>query len=181
MLLDLTVRPVQVLPDECPKSLVIRTLGVGTYVTGIVGLREDSSGYRSKNRRTIQPAAKLARRDKTYVETRIPLHHRIPYCRYHPPDERILPEPYEVASAYKDVLTSKMDTAEIAVILEHPVSKGVKRCLATIQSDGQMLLTIVIKDYEETLGLGEEPVPLERVIKVQSQPMSAWERMLDDD
>ena len=180
MLLDLTVRPVQVLPDECPKSLVVRTLGVGAYVTGIVGLREDSSGYRTKKRTAIPPAAKLNRHDKTYVETRIPLTQRIAR-RYHPPDERVLPEPYEVASAYKDVTTSKLETAEIAIILEHPVSKGVKRCLATIQSDGKLLLTIVIKDYEATVGLGEEPVPLERVKKIQDQPMSAWERLLDDD
>ena len=188
MLLDLTVRPIQISPEECPRSLVIRTLRTGTYVTGIITQLFEGS-YRKPVDIRLVPAAEIKKGEHTYFETRLPL--QVP-LEDHMGSRGLargseftgfLPNPFKVSSAYRSIATKKLHTADIDFIIEHRGTLKGKRCLVSVQEAGNILFTVTIKDFESPplLHATEEPVPLQRLQALSQRGMTAWERLTDDD
>jgi len=184
MLLDLTVRPLQIHPEECPRSLVVRTMGTGSIVTGIVGRKEayyaeDTSAHKRKPT-PLRVAAEAPRPGgKIYRETRIPLApsllHR--YRRSEAEDgKQLLPEPFKVTTAYRSVARQTVDVSEVSLIIEHHK----ERCLVSVQEYGEIPMTIVIKDYNSAPVFEDtELTPLQRLQNQSKDGPTAWSRLLD--
>lgn len=179
MLLDLTVRPVQIHPDECPRSLIIRTLGTGTLVTGFITKDEDVHGYRVKNhKRQISPMGQIPHKNgRTLRETRLPLE-QTPMAKGRP----VLAEPYLISCAYKDTSSGKHHVSDISIFLEYTQQNS--KVSVTVQDGSRMLLTVVT-NYMRGRGMigSDELTPIQRLLHKQAHgdgPMNAWERMLAD-
>lgn len=176
----------------------MRTLGTGHAVNGIVFSPEE---FR-KDSTPIEPAAKVKQGSLVWQETRLPLTSRISakarltqFQRGLDPDtdraikakaKNILNDPLKVCSAYRNVFTKKIETADVSFIIEHHETKNGARCLITIQDSttpNTAAMSLVIRNFEEPspLVVAQEAVPLQRLKKLQEQPMSAWERLVSDD
>ncbi len=71
MLIDVSVRPVRILPDECPSSIIVRTLA-SKDADGILRRFPDTwKGDRSPTPQEIKPLAKLPRNGLTCMESKV--------------------------------------------------------------------------------------------------------------
>lgn len=117
MLLDLTRSPIVVLSHECPRHIVVRTLQRPDVAANVVMRYTTSAKTYTK---ALEPGAMLRRGSQTLMETRlIPQWPLAPYNGEGEPTElRILADPYEVPSAYTDLLTHKTGSWRIQVQMQ---------------------------------------------------------------
>jgi hypothetical protein len=206
MLIDVSRKPLIIYPDEAPQSVVVRSIG-NRDVNGIVSYWIDAH-HADRRRKDLTPGAQVARGSATLYETRIPLPGVVmpnsPYysphdanlrenrryqARYSGIPERepakkveILPEPFEVASAFSDLVTNSHGTWRTGIRIEY-VEK-MKRAPWVVS-----IVDVTSNATLSTIAVGglvvkpETPdvLPLTRAIQKTSQgPANAWTRLLDD-
>ena len=116
---------------------------------------------------------------RVYLETRLPLGksqlHRFGQLREN--KVKVLPEPFEVQSAYRLAEDSSIiKSVETRIIIEHPDDKDL--CLVTIQGD--VRVSFVIKDYDETPvfdGIKEHEI--QKYLKDANLPLNAKTHLYD--
>lgn len=192
MLIDVTRKPALILPDVLQDSVVVRSIG-NQEVSGQVTFRYERRGVTKSEIITVPPGAEITRGGNTCFETRLML----PGCKrgfkdrtpfdflddwhdYDKPVETIHPEPYEVASAFKDSVTDFRGTWRLGVRIEKSLSNK-KLWLVTVFDgmSGAPLCTVGSKDLDprpQTL----EPLPLTRATRTVTTG-TAWDRILGDD
>ena len=198
MLLDLTRRPIMVLAELCPQSLVVRTFQTKD-VSGHVQVK-----YELDNRRPIltypkeilnylPPGASLKRGPVTCHETRIDLQSAIlAYERANRPKFPVqvgketakldlAAEPFEVATGAKDAVTDYLFSWRLAIF----VQRHKDLWLVTVRDiSGQLmqdLCTVATRTLEISPKYPDE-LPLQRLVKnVAGVPQTSWQHILDDD
>ncbi len=196
MLIDLSRKPLIVYPETCPSSVVVRSIG-NHEVSGTVTYWVDSARA-GRKRKELKPDASIARGKSMLCETRIPLpgtkrpYDEDPYAKEnyghrvfkpsHEPKVNILPEPFEVASVYVDVVTGAAGTWRAGFRIEF-VDKMKKSPWVISISDvttGTMLSTVAVSSLEPNPVL-TDPLPLTKAVQHTVSPGNAWTRILDDD
>lgn len=190
MVIDLTRRPIVINTDVCQDSIVIRTAGAGT-VDGLLRRRLEKREQPIRNVEKQQaadmcevvPTVSLPRGGVTLREVRLPMRHvfargerkGIPF-----------PNPYEVATYFKDSLVGAQGTWRIEIKLEKVVNNNGTFWTATFRdlAAGMDLATATTKslDFDNTLHSKLEPLPLERVLAKTGEntplkPTSVWDRL----
>ncbi len=194
MLIDLTRKPLIIMPEECPTSVVVRSIG-DHVVTGLLTVGPS---------KPMEATASIARGGRTLYETRLPLRPnpsmeqgpawgpasrwgRGPAPRYQrhvePTKVNIAPEPFEVATVCIDPVTGVSSSWRIGLRIER-VEK-MKRCPWVVSildaTTGMTLSTIAVSTLNPDPEY-EDPLPLTRAIKEKAHPTTnAWTRLLDDD
>lgn len=203
MIVDVTRKPVIIYPEDCPSSVVVRSIGNRT-VSGFVSYWTDQD---RKGRRLVDldPDARMTRGDSTCYETRLPLpgskveKGQTPYENVYTPDlrrgvvrrpgadpvremEGIPPDPYECPSVWKDMLTGVSGTWRVNVRIEFV--KRMKRAPWAVSVfdgvSGTTLATIAVSTLDPNPLIADN-LPLKRAIVQTAQPGNAWTRILDDD
>jgi len=180
MLLDLTSRPVKVHPEECQRSIIVRTLS-GKDADGLLRRTEDRRGRTVHH--NIKPIASLKKDDVTYMEARLPLDHvqrakpkGTPVWKKE--EEIILPSPFEVVSYYVDSVTKQRGTWRANVIVELNINGRLWYVSVQDETRSIPLLTIVVKDLDTSaIQLEHEAVPLQRYMHKEGRPVTAWDRI----
>lgn len=189
MIIDLTRKPCLVLPDECADSVVVRSIG-NRDVSGLVSFQY--TPYRATKTRHVDliPDAKMVRGNSTCFETRLLLPGTTvvenPYAGtpdYIPAWAReqqkatILPDPYEVASVFKDPVTNFAGTWRLGIRIE----KHKKLFLVTVQDMNKegMLVTLAVKGLDPNPHV-LETLPLAKLTRTVASG-TAWDRILGDD
>jgi hypothetical protein len=119
--------------------------------------------------------------ETTCIETRLSLKHIIPVAA---PDGKItfLPDPYEIVSYCKDSFTRKMGTWRINLSIELQKAKGHSLWYITVhdESNGAPIVILSARDLvvDEVLF---DLTPLQRLLRTKMQPVSAWDRIMEDD
>lgn len=199
MLIDLTRKPLIVYPETCPTSVVVRSIG-NHDVNGIVSFIVEPERV-TRKRRDLPPDAKLTRGKSTLYETRLPLpgYNRATlnpyvreYDRHWPADhplskqnERradILPDPFEVASVYKDFVTNVTGTWRAGVSIQH-IAKMKKNpwVVGILDVTSSVTLSTIAVSGLEPNPLHPDTLPLSKAIEKTIAPGNAWTRILDDD
>jgi hypothetical protein len=171
VIIDLTRKPLFVFPEECPSSVVVRSIGNRT-VSGLVCFWS-AYGAGSRKLVDITPDAKLTRGDVTCYETKLPL----------PKMDGLPAEPYECPSVWKDMLTDLQGSWRFNIRIEY--LKKVKKAPWTVSiidglHEAIVLSTVAVSSLESN-PLIADVMPLKRVIAQKVQPGNAWTRILDDD
>lgn len=189
MLLDLSVRPLLVIPHEVKGHLVVRTLGT-SRVTGLV--TQQVYGQNGKYRvYSEEVGARLRRGQMECLETRIrprfdydPLQdlYRIPVDGRPEPRRAptpILRDPYEVGTAYRDPVTGTFGEWRLSIQLE---ARPTGTWLVTVSRvGGEPLLCVAVPQLDPYVS--ECDFPLSRVVGSinEIEPETAWSRLVDDD
>ena len=201
MIIDVTRKPLLVLPDEITDSVVVRSIG-NRDVPGIVTYVYARRWQKAEKRTEIEPGAKMTRGDHTCFETRLILPgaknvEKSPYNVLHDYDQRyprasfdsadrakeatatILPEPFEVASSFKDPVTGFGGSWRLGFRVEQ--HKSGKMWLVTVidVTTGVLLCTIGAKNLDPNPGI-LEPLPLSKATRAIATG-TAWDRILGDD
>ena len=204
MIIDITRKPVLVLPDENPESVIVRSMGVRGGVDGRVVFTYKRRWHRSEDIVEVKPGAQLAKGDSTMYETRLILpgtevekgrpspydyiadqRHRYPSAEITREDREaeagvvVMPEPFEVASVFKDPLTEFVGSWRVGVRVEK--HKNNKIWVVTILNvtQGNIIFQLALK------GLNANPqiidtLPLARAARNVAVG-TAWSRILEDD
>jgi hypothetical protein len=201
MIIDVTRKPLLVLPDEILDSVVVRSIG-NRECMGIVTYVYARRWQKDEKLAEIDPGAKMTRGDATCFETRLILPgarglKKSPYDILHDYDETyprrdfsntarekeatatILPEPYEVASAFKDPITGFGGTWRLGFRVEK--HKNGKTWLVTVidVTQGVLLCTVAAKNLDPNPTV-LETLPLARATR-NIATGTAWDRILEDD
>ena len=182
MLIDVYRKPLIVFPEECPTSVVVRSVGNRT-VSGLVG---------REGEQTLTPGASLKRGDSTIYETRLPLGGapRLKGKRtaHHLPSGTkgyvIVVEPFEVASVYIDMLTGVNGTWRAGVKIEFLPEK-LKRFPWVVSivdvPTGITLSSVAVAILDtDTSTLYQDVLPLKKLAAEGEAPATAWSRILED-
>jgi hypothetical protein len=200
VLIDLTRKPLIVYPEVCESSVVVRSIG-NRDVNGIVSFWLDAE-RKARRRRDINPDAKITRGPSTLYETRLPLpgvnlaYGQNPYLRDDPhwrnardfgpekkrADANILPEPFEVASAYQDTLTGIHGTWRAGLRIEFMEKMKKSPWVVSVLdvTSGVTLSTIAVSGLDPN-PLISDPLPLTKAVQRTVAPGNAWTRIMDDD
>lgn len=196
MLIDLTRKPLIVYPEICTSNVVVRSIG-NHEVNGIVSFVVEPERV-TRKRRDLPPDAKLTRGKSTLYETRLPLpgFNRAsdnPYVREerrwpssHPLSKEkradILPDPFEVASVYSDVVTNIAGTWRAGVSIQFIAKMKKNPWVISILdvTSNTTLSTIAVSGLEPN-PLHPDTLPLSKAIEKTVAPGNAWTRILEDD
>jgi hypothetical protein len=183
MILDFSHRPIKVVIDDCVKSIVVRSMS-SPDADGLVRRWEESKGGK-RWPEEVAPTVRMPRGGVTCFETRLPLLHiqpRTPKRGKYAATESlpVLPSPFEVVSFYKDNLTEKSGTWRLNIIIELHTNR--RQWFVTVQDETNSLAlaTVMVKDLE-TSPAYQESTPLQRFIRTEGRPVSAWDRIMEDD
>lgn len=183
MILDFTHRPLKVVTDDCVKSIVVRSMA-STDADGLVRRWEEAKGGK-RWPNEVAPTVRMPRGDVTCIETRLPIFHiqpRTPKKGRYDATEAIpvLPNPFEVVSFYKDSWTEKAGTWRLNVIIELHTNR--RQWFVTVQDEtsSSPIVTVMAKDLEVSPAY-QEATPLQRFIRTEGRPVSAWDRIMEDD
>lgn len=127
MLIDLSRRPFVILPDACPRHVVVRTMHTSTTNGYVVGRTVKDVPE------TLRAGASLTRNQQTLLETRLipqrpdPTHVIEAFQLYRTSRSTepfvaprvFLPDPYEVPSAFRDTLTGRTGAWRHVIQMEH--------------------------------------------------------------
>lgn len=197
MLLDLTHKPLIVYPETCTSSVVVRSIA-NHDVDGIVSFWIEPERTR-RRRESLKPDATITRGKNTLYETRLPLpgvkleYGKNPYLRDtrewpegHPLAKArkvdILPDPFEVASAYQDQVTCVWGAWRAGIRIEHVEKMKRSPWVVGIvdTTTGMVLSTIAVASLDPN-PLIADPLPLTRAIQRTALPGNAWTKLLVDD
>jgi hypothetical protein len=211
VLIDLTRKPLVLYPEDCTSSVVMRTIGnrvvsglVGHVTEGARGLpsrrvdirpgaqitRGDSTCYET---RLPLPAPGLGYMAEQYTgvppegltitTSRVRRWRDDPKMALaeEPKSIRILPEPFEAASVYKDFLTEVSGTWRIAVRIEflEKLKKAPWIISVLDATTGDILASVAVSGLNPNPVL-IDPLPLKKAVERVAQPANAWTRILDD-
>ena len=193
MLLDFSLRPILVVPHEVPEHLVVRTLGTAV-VSGLVSRQEYSSDKPSAKVVTeqVSPGVELPRGRSLCLETRLPpmkpltktvevrvVERGLPVSRFaEEPIGAILPNPYEVATAYRDMTTNTSGTWRLIVQMQQ---RPTGTWLVSIrQYEGTDLVSIAIPKLTHGK-LHKSDYPLAKYIQGVGKPENAWDRLVGEE
>jgi len=192
-----------VLPHECLGHLVVRTLATHT-VTGNV-IRQWRTSNRPSGRKTdvLKPGATLPRGRSVCMETRLvpilpePVYEvdagvwwpegTVTNTRPAKNAPTILPDPYEVATAYRDPLTGRYGEWRLVVQMQR---RPTGTWLVTVgRFEEAPFMAVAMKDLlveRGPLGRTTCEFPLSRFIKETAQkgtdePETVWDRLVEDD
>lgn len=197
MLIDLTTIPVTVSVDECPSILVVRTWAA-FGVNGILTRRRKHNPRALKEFvEEVKPGAQLTQGAITCLESRLVLSlnqdqgdcyrcggRGCYLCAGHEGrDLKILPDPWEVPTGAKDVVTGHTLTWRASIqAFTHPKNKDL--WIVTVARDGDVvpLVRLATKSLS-VLPFKTEPLPLQRFTRdiTTSSTPNAWERLIEDD
>lgn len=183
MVIDLTRRPIFINTDVCTDCIVVRTART-REVDGILRRKLDARQHvprRGNEKRVgtmaeVTPEAEMAQGDITFMEVRLPTAH---VSSRQPKDA--LPDPYEVATYYRDLFTNKIGTWRAQLIVELSSNKNGKVWLITVR-DETLKVDIVCataKDFARPV-TGQELLPLQRGnprLAPGRGTTSVWERL----
>jgi len=196
MVIDLSRMPVLVSSDVCPDSIVIRTARDKT-VDGILrrkidpkNLTPDNGALRNRNEKKVSDVyevaveAQLSRSGQTLQEMRLPLRHMLTWD----PKNGLLPEPFEVATAYREGITKRLGTWRIQIkveILQNQVKNGKngRIWLITIRDEGArrdiVTATMKLPEDEGPVLPKLELLPIQKKLNVLEKPesLSVWARL----
>ena len=197
MIIDVTRKPLIVFSDEITDSVVVRSIG-NREVSGLVTFLYERRNMKARTI-SLEPGASLTRGDSTCFETRIllpgskgpkenPYDFTRDYFNYNYNDEaamakqaKILPEPFEVASYFKDPVTGFSGTWRVGIRAEK--HKNGKTWLVAISDSltGTLLCTIATRGLDPNPQI-LETLPLKRATR-NVVVGTAWDRILhgDDD
>ncbi len=205
MLIDLTRKPLILYPEESPNALVVRSIG-NKQVNGLVSYVTDADNV-SRRRRDLKPGAEITRGSNTLYETRVPIpgakmadspYEESHQARWRREDRQrhaqaigipeakekveILPEPFEVASVYTDILTSVTGTWRAGIRVEFiSKMKAYPWVVSVIDATtGVTLSSVAVSGLDPNPEI-RDPLPLTRAIQRTARPANAWTRVLDDD
>lgn len=193
MLLDLSCWPILVISHEAIGHLVVRTMGT-VQVNGLVSHQRRGDGLRDKaETKVIEPGVQLPRGRSVLIETKLDpvpnfnvalanLNHERLFGHSRPKAEvEVLPDPYEVATGYRDPLTGKFGTWRLTIQMQQ---RATGTWLATVsQYDGSPMMTVALQGLvgkSDPLG-SKCQFPLSRFIDKLTQPDNAWDRLLGED
>jgi len=197
MILDLTTQPVTVSVDECLTSLVVRTWAA----FGVNGILErlDKTHPRAlkEHLEVLKPAAQLTQGAITCYETRVPLPvareercwscDSLPnadcrICNWMGGDIKILPNPWEVATGAKDVVTGATLTWRAALqVFQHPKNHNLWIVEVSRVGDPQRLVRLATKSLS-MLPFKSDTLPLHKHAKATAnEAPSLWARLTEDD
>lgn len=190
MLFDLSCWPILVIPHEAIGHLVVRTMGTA-QVNGLVSHQRRGDGLRDKaETKVIEPGVQLPRGRSVLIETKLDPAPNInamfvngePFGYSRPKSEvAVLPDPYEVATGYRDPLTGKFGTWRLTIQMQQ---RATGTWLATVsQYDGSPMMTVALQGLVgKSDPLGSKCLfPLSRFIEQITQPDNAWDRLLGED
>ena len=209
MILDLTRRPMLMLHEQCPQSIVVRTFQTKD-VNGRLSVKRDTRVYRASIEKMIfiEPGASLKRGEITCMETRIDLvealdayraanagelrwdrvdtvvdgvpHVNLNY-RMEKPKLDLVPEPYEVATGAKDAITGQIVTWRVAISIQQRKALWLVTVRDISEEKAVDLCTIGVYDLDPRPRLRDD-LPLLRLMKtIVGKPQNAWEHLLADD
>lgn len=159
-------------------------------VTGLVSHQRRGDGLRDKaETKVIEPGVQLPRGRSVLIETKldpVPINavfvNGEPFGYSRPKAEvKVLPDPYEVATGYRDPLTGKFGTWRLTLQMQQ---RATGTWLATVsQYDGSPIMTVALQGLvgkSDPLG-SKCQFPLSRFIDKLTQPDNAWDRLLGED
>lgn len=183
MLIDVTCKPVAVLPDECPSAVIVRTMHPTRVGLPKVSFAEETLGRRHLS--VLEPAAQLVQGDSTLFETRLLLPGMERPNRYVRDDEQtpVLPDPYDITSLYTDPVTLYKGVHCIGVGIQEKTPFFLVTVL-DLQTHSQ-LIQIKTKGLQPSR-VRAELTPIQRWIQKKASTSTApiplaWERLLADD
>lgn len=224
MIIDVSRKPLLVLPDEMADQVIIRSIG-NREVTGLVTFLQEAGPYAKRKIVDVLPEAQEHRGTSSQFETRLPLPGAKPAkgiqtpfpvaptpppqwlplvaspgpgdrfaSRYDayvtssrgperesaetPPQAELAPEPYEVASVYRDLLTGYQGTWRIAIRIEKH-KNGKIWVVSVTDLGGSCNLVLATKSLDPNPTIREK-LPMNRAQRTQATG-TAWDRILDDD
>jgi hypothetical protein len=172
VLIDITCCPLVLLPDECPTTIVLRTISA----KGVSGRIQQDSGPRFSE--VVSPNESLVRSSATYHETILPLFGAI--CQSN------LAVLFEAASALANGLDQNPVAAwriQLSVIYKHATRFWHVTVLDLTRNTP--LLTLATKEI--AVGAFWPKLPLARLREqrktagIENAPATIWARLLDDD
>lgn len=188
MVIDLTRKPVVVNTDICVNWVVVRTAS-NKEVDGRLRRRlergDTKLGTAEHNTVVVDIGAQKKRDELTLMEVRLPLNHLLRRRR-----EQGLPNPFEVATVYRDGFSKLLGTWRAQLIIERSVNRNGILWLVTIRDETsqQYLLTATAKDLDAAAGgvlifngtkPPDEQFPLDRLSPstTPTAPLSRWDRL----
>ncbi len=172
MILDLSKRPVVICTDDCPRSVVIRTLKDST-ISGIVSGALPDAKFGTLKEATIKPVATMSLGDgRVCLESRLPISHIKP--RMSPQD--LAPDPFIVVTAYKNTFSNTFSSWRLRLSIE--LHKNARLWYVTVYDEGEerYLLTATAKDLDKAKELlAPEEVPIRRLERMKGAPYTAWD------
>ena len=198
MILDVTRKPLLILPDEVSDSVVVRSLG-NRNVTGLITYTVQLSTVKSRTV-SLDPGASLRQGEITCFETRLLLpgsrrpkdspyadmndyapRYRARYEFEHEKKEpvQILPEPFEVASVYRDPVTRFMGTWRVGMRIEKHQNGKTWLVTAHDPVTGMLLCTVAVRGLDPNPQI-PDVLPLTKATR-NKVATNAWERIMEDD
>jgi hypothetical protein len=226
VIIDVTKKPLMVLPDEMPDSVVVRSIG-SREASGLVTF-EYRPRYGKERIVELEPGARMVRGDSTCFETALmlpgyrpkrdasnlmrPFHEAremTPYMaaeqhenerqldpRYRaerqraeelaektgcavPLPAKILPEPFEVVSVFRDPVTHYRGTWRLGIRVERHTNGRI--WVVTIQnmSTEELVCSLAVKGLDPNPA-SRGPFPLSRATRAIAGG-TAWDRILDNE
>lgn len=180
MLVDITRRPLALLPDECPASIVLRTLSVRGVSGTVYHDRVVQNGnYRTSPRKEkdeLPPIVRFDRAFATYLETRLPL--------------RETKSIFPLASVFEaaSVLASSLDKSDVVawrvkVSVLYKVETSLWHVTMWDEAQGTPIVLLSMKSLDSDMKVLGFNTPLARMKKAlgADAPANCWARLLEDD
>lgn len=189
MLIDLSLKPIVVQPEECPRHVVVRTRETPQTMASVNRRRVGSA----KNfLEALTPGVRLTRGRQTLMETRLDILYpqglqaigeEARYAEAPTKGPLILTDPYEIPTAYQDLLTHYIGSWRVQVQIQR-------------RHTGTWLVTVHLMDQTPTLAIAakdlwvgtgtpkscEFPLTRHKEAIIEGRRESAWDRLtLEDD
>ena len=188
MVIDLSRKPVFVNTDVCNGWFVIRTASDGS-VDGLLRRRLEKNEHRRGRKEKhagnsstfVEPEAKMVHKEKTFFETRLPVDHILRRQKDEP-----LPNPFEVATSYRDVFTQRWGSWRAQILIERWQNKQGELWVVTVRDEVTRtdLVTLTMKEIQKEVATGigthnDDLLPLERITALRAQPkrQTVWDRL----
>lgn len=195
VLLDLSLNPILVLAHEASDHLIVRTLGTA-MVSGLVSRQYRTSDRLDAKTHTVQvsPGVELPKGRTVTLETRLlpvvqgPAYTTVsisagPDLTALLSEEKsstpILPDPYEVATAYRSLITGTSGTWRLAIQMQRrPTGTWI---ITVSQCEGPALVAVAIPKLDLRKEVPKSNYPLTKIIQGAGKPDNAWGRLIEDD
>jgi hypothetical protein len=172
MILDLSKRPVVVCTDDCPRSVVVRTLKDVAIPGSISGSLPSENNPTTLKEAVIKPVATMPLGDgRVCLESRLPIAH----IRPRGPQD-LAPDPFIVVTAYKNTFANTFSSWRLRISIE--LHKNARLWYVTVYDEGEerYLLTATAKDLDKAKELlSPEEVPIQRLERMKGAPYTAWD------
>lgn len=203
MIIDVSRKPLLILPDEMADQVIIRSIG-NREVTGLVTF-DQTGRYEKRKIVDVTPEAVLHQGTIAQFETRLPLP-GAPYRRgvttpypvpprqwqpytvlsrgperesaETPPPVELAPEPYEVASVFRDLVTDYRGSWRLMIRIEK--HKNGKIWIVSVWDAGGTVNLVLATKYLDPNPTVREKLPLNRAAAATATA-TVWDRIRDVD